>query len=211
VGKWDDLDPYDEKVQAALAARNIPQAFDVLLQGYHKVVVRFCIALLGNQANGEDAAQNAFIAILNALPDYEPTGLLRAWVFQIARNECYKFWRQFWTQIGVLTTYASAITAIVMSDPPPPPDARLDPDPLDELEPNLRRLPRRDRVYLLMYYWEELSFRAMAQQLRQSEATVRRAVHAAEARLRALMTQEETWNDAQRTVEGRRYLPGSAD
>jgi len=39
--------------------------------------------------------------------------------------------------------------------------------------------------------FEELSFRTMAQQLRLSEATVRRTVHAAEDRLRMLMRGDE--------------------
>ena len=43
----------------------------------------------------------------------------------------------------------------------------------------------------MMYYYEELSFRAMALRLWKSEATVRRKVHAAEQRLRALLLQEE--------------------
>jgi RNA polymerase sigma-70 factor, ECF subfamily len=198
VGKWDFLRPCDEAVQAALAAGNIRQAFEILLQGYHKVVVQFCITLLGNKADGEDAAQDTFVAIFDALPDYEPRDLLRAWVFQIARNQCYKFWRQLWTRIDILTTYSSAISAVVMSGPPSPDPALeiLEQYLQDRLEPSLRRLPRRDRVLLLMYYWEELSFRAMARQLRLSEATVRRAVHAAEARLRTLMTQDKMRDDA---------------
>jgi DNA-directed RNA polymerase specialized sigma24 family protein len=43
----------------------------------------------------------------------------------------------------------------------------------------------------MMYYYEELSFRTMAQQLRLSEATVRRAVHAAEQRLRIMLTEDD--------------------
>ena len=36
----------------------------------------------------------------------------------------------------------------------------------------------------MLYYYEELTFRAMAQQLLMSEAAVRREVHAVEKRLR---------------------------
>jgi DNA-directed RNA polymerase specialized sigma24 family protein len=43
----------------------------------------------------------------------------------------------------------------------------------------------------MMRYYEELSFRAMARQLRLPEATARKAVHDAEDRLLKLMTQEE--------------------
>jgi RNA polymerase sigma factor (sigma-70 family) len=164
-------------------------------------------------------AQDVFVAISRALPHYQPTALLRTWVFRIARNRCFKYREKFWNQIRILMGHGPVISAAVMPDPTPPrevvletyADARLDQDRLDQLEPSLRRLPNGDRVLLLMYYWEELSFRAMARQLRLSEATVRRAVHAAEARLRALMTQEKKRNGAQRPAKGRRYLTGSAD
>jgi RNA polymerase sigma-70 factor (ECF subfamily) len=202
VGKWDFLDPYDEQVHVALAAGDVTQAFEVLLEGYQKVVVKFCTTILGNEADGEDTAHDAFIAIFQALPRYQPRGLLRAWVFHIARTRCYKFREQL--GIRILTERRPAITAIAMPDPTPSPDAvlvtsteaRLEQDLLDRLEPSLRRLPKRDRVLLMMYYWEELSFRAMAQQWRMPEATVRRAVHAAEGRLRTLMTEEKKQHDA---------------
>ena len=64
MGKWDFLAPYDAQVQGALTAGDAKQAFEVLLQGYQGVVVQFCTALLGNAADGEDAAQEVFEAIL---------------------------------------------------------------------------------------------------------------------------------------------------
>ena len=200
MGKWDFLAPCDARVQAALAAGDMTQAFEALLQGYQAIVVQFCTALLDDAADGEDVAQEVFVAILRALPRYEPTALLRTWVFRIARNRCLKHRARRWSWGRLWVTQRTAITATAVADAPASPEvlhqayaeAAQQQHHLHQLERNLRRLPTGDRALLMMYYYEELSFRTMAQQLRLSEATVRRAVHAAEQRLRVLMRGDET-------------------
>jgi RNA polymerase sigma-70 factor (ECF subfamily) len=199
MGKWDVLAPYDAQVHVALADGNITHAFDVLLQGYQAVVVQFCTTMLDDAADGEDVAQEVFVAIWQALPRYEPTALLRTWVFRIARNRCLKHRakRQRWGRLRTLLT-ARRPTAVAPEGPSSPEVIKQDQEDagqaqrqLHQLERRLRQLPPRDRALLLMYYYEELSFREMAQQLRLAEATVRRAVHAVERRLRALLTGAE--------------------
>ena len=69
---------------------HLVECSNVLLQGYQAVVVQYCTTLLDDAADGEDVAQEVFLAILRALPRYEPTALLRTWVFRIARNRCLK-------------------------------------------------------------------------------------------------------------------------
>jgi RNA polymerase sigma-70 factor (ECF subfamily) len=200
MGKWDFLSPYDAHVQAALATGDLTQAFEVLLQGYQAVVVQYCTALLDDAADGEDVAQEVFLAILRALPRYEPTALLRTWVFRIARNRCLKHRASRWAWARLWGTQRMAITATAVAEGLPSPEVLHQAQAeatqrqyhLHQLERSLRQLPKGDRALLMMYYYEVLSFRVMAQQLRLSEATVRRAVHAAEHRLRALMMGDET-------------------
>jgi RNA polymerase sigma-70 factor, ECF subfamily len=200
MGKWDFLGPCDAQVQAALAAGEISQAFEVLLQGYQAIVVQFCTTLLDDAADGEDVAQEVFVAILRALPRYEPTALLRTWVFRIARNRCLKHRATRWSWGRRWVTQRTAITAAAVAEAPLSPEVLHEAQAeaaqrqhhLHQMERSLRRLPTGDRALLMMYYYEELSFRTMAQQLRLSEATVRRAVHAAEHRLRTLMMGDET-------------------
>jgi len=199
MGKWDFLRPYDTQVHDALAAGDLSQAFEVLLQGYQSVVVQYCGALLGNAADGEDVAQTVFEAVWRTLPRYQPTALLRTWIFRIARNQCGKHQGRLALWGRRLLAHRGAITVTAVPDAPLPPDRQHQEaeeqvqhqHQVLRLERSLRRLPQGERALLMMYYHEELSFRAMAQQLRLPEATVRRAVHAAEERLRGLMIREE--------------------
>lgn len=49
---------------------------------------RLCMAFLGSQAEAEEAAQEALIAALDAMPAYRGDGTVRAWLFGIARRVC---------------------------------------------------------------------------------------------------------------------------
>jgi RNA polymerase sigma factor (sigma-70 family) len=140
-----------------------------------------------------------FEGILQRLPHYEPRALLRTWIFRIARNRCITSRRKVWHWLQLFVAHGADIAATSVSDVPLSPDAQHEAqaehtrwqDQLRRLQSSLPRLRARERDLLMRHYYEELSFRAMAQQLRLPEATVRRAVHAAEARLLKLMTQEE--------------------
>jgi len=164
MGKWAFLGPCDAHVQAALAAGDLPQAFEVLVQGYQAVVVQFCTTLLDDAADGEDVAQEVFVGILRALPRYEPTALLRTWVFRIARNRCltYRAKRGFWGRFWV--TQRTAITATAVAEAPPSPEglhqaqaeAEQRQHDLHQLERSLRRLPASGRALLMMYYYQDL-------------------------------------------------------
>ena len=198
MGKWDFLQPCDEQVHRALEARDFKQAFEVLLEGYQAIVVQFCTTRLDDAADGEEVAQEVFVAIWRALPRYQPKALLRTWVFTIARYRCrkYQLKRLYrWRRGG----YHERITDATMSDPPLSPadqyDAQADAahaqHQLHRLERALPQLSKRERELLSMRYIEDLSFRDIARRQWRSEATVRRKIHAAEQRLRALLLQEE--------------------
>jgi RNA polymerase sigma-70 factor (ECF subfamily) len=194
MGKWDFLAPYDAQVHSALATGDVKQAFEVLLQGYQGVVVQFCRTLLADAADGEDVAQEVFVAVWRGLPRYKREALLRTWIFRIARNRCRKHWD--WRRRQETQRTGNADTPAPESAPSPEDvyqdhvDATYAQHQLHRLERSLPQLPEHDQLLLMMYYYEELSFRAMARRLWKPEATVRRRVHAAEQRLHALLRQE---------------------
>jgi len=199
MGKWDFLKPYDEQVQSALAARGVKEAFEVLLEGYHQVVVQYCTTLLDNEAEGEDVAHEVFLAIWRALPRYEPRALLRTWIFSIARKKCFKYREKLWNRARILLMNRSIITRTTVSDPPPSSEkwvviteeAVHTQDQLKRLPHCLRQLPKGDRALIMMFYYEEISLREMARRLWQPEAAVRRTVHKVERRLRECVAQGE--------------------
>lgn len=77
----------DERLMAAFAGGDL-EAFGELVQRHRAVVVRFCRHMTGDWHAGEDAAQEAFVALYRCGPRYAPTAPLRALLFRLARNAC---------------------------------------------------------------------------------------------------------------------------
>ena len=49
---------------------------------------RLCMALLGSQAEAEEAVQETLLAACRAMGDWRGDGTVRAWLFGIARRQC---------------------------------------------------------------------------------------------------------------------------
>lgn len=74
---------------AALIARgDYRAALARCAQEHGAAIGRLCMAFLGSQAEAEEAAQEALIAALDAMPSYRGEGTVRAWLFGIARRVC---------------------------------------------------------------------------------------------------------------------------
>ncbi|MHB8960481.1 MAG: RNA polymerase sigma factor [Candidatus Limnocylindrales bacterium] len=60
------------------------EAFAVLVERELAAVTRVCQRVLGNAADAEDAAQEAFLAAFRSLPDWRGDGPFTAWIARIA-------------------------------------------------------------------------------------------------------------------------------
>lgn len=71
-----------EAVRAVLAGDR--EAYSVLVVRDLPAVTRVCHRVLGNAADAEDAAQEAFVAAFRSLPDWRGDGPFTAWISRIA-------------------------------------------------------------------------------------------------------------------------------
>jgi RNA polymerase sigma-70 factor (ECF subfamily) len=190
VGKWDHLRPWDNQVLTALSAGDVQRAMDALVRGYQDVVVGYCVHMLGDPIQGEDVAQEVFLAAYQALPRFRGDALVRTFVFAIARHQCWKHmskerrWKKLLKAAGV--------------DPLEPPDERrreaeraaLEERQLERLPQSLRQLPPLEKTLLMLRYYEDLSFAAIAKQFHEAETNIRRWMQKAEAQLKRTMAEE---------------------
>lgn len=61
------------------------QAFTRLVARHHRPIVQMCRAIVGDSA-AEEVAQEAWISIHRALPDFAGRSSLKTWLYRIARN-----------------------------------------------------------------------------------------------------------------------------
>lgn len=72
---------------ARRAARGEQRAFAQIYESHHQEIYRYCLAILRNPSDAEDAMQSTMTAALRSLPGEQREIALRPWLFRIAHNE----------------------------------------------------------------------------------------------------------------------------
>src|SRR5919112_721124 len=63
------------------------RAFAGIFRRYHQSLYRFCLAIVGNPEDAQDALQNTMMKVLRALPGEDREIELKPWLYRIAHNE----------------------------------------------------------------------------------------------------------------------------
>jgi RNA polymerase sigma-70 factor (ECF subfamily) len=173
-----------------LAARGRPADVDALIRQIRPMVVRYCLARLGNLAShyqvAEDVAQEVCVAILTALPRYRDMGRpFASFVYGIASHKVADARRsaaRLAIPVDVLPDAAD--------DEPGPEDAVVASLEAQRARALLERLPGHQRELLVLRVLTGLSAEETGAALGMSAGAVRVAQHRALARLRAIAVQE---------------------
>ena len=148
---------------------------------------RLCMALLGSQADAEEAAQETLLAACGQMGAFRGDGTVRAWLFGIARRQCARRFEQGLRDrrrlelvpgMGVGPDEASpAATVATMRR------ARAVRAALAVLRPS-------EREALLLHYQAGLSFREIAELSGIEEAAARKRASRGLAQLRRSITSD---------------------
>jgi RNA polymerase sigma factor (sigma-70 family) len=79
---------------ARQATQGDRRAFEAIYQRHHRDLYRFCLAMVGNPQDAQDALQNTMVKVLRALPGEKRHIQLRPWLYRIARNEAVEMVRR---------------------------------------------------------------------------------------------------------------------
>lgn len=64
------------------------QSFNDLVRKHQDAVLNLCCKILGNNEEGEDAAQDVFVRVYHALPRFKFQAAFSTWLFRICVNLC---------------------------------------------------------------------------------------------------------------------------
>lgn len=156
------------------------RAFAAIFRRYHQSLYRFCLAIVGNPEDAQDALQNTMIKVLRALPGEERQIELKPWLYRIAHNEAIDLLRRRreTSQLDV----EQVAPGYGLSE-----DAATR-ERLRGLLADLRELPERQRDVLVMREMSGLSFKDIGVALETTAAVARQTLY--EARL-SLQQMEE--------------------
>jgi RNA polymerase sigma factor (sigma-70 family) len=189
----------DEKL-AAMVAAGSDDAFAVLYRRHHQAIYRYCLSLLGQEADARDALQSSMLAALSALRARPIEGEFEPWLFRIAHNQS-------------ISTIRGRTRETPDADPSPAASSD-DPETREELRmlvADLGALPERQRGAIVMRELSGLSFAAIGAALGTSEAGGKQLVYEARSALHDLRAGHEMSCELVReriSADDRRLLRG---
>ncbi|HEV2790179.1 MAG TPA: sigma-70 family RNA polymerase sigma factor [Solirubrobacterales bacterium] len=154
------------------------RAFAAIFRRYHQPLYRFCLAIVGNAEDAQDALQNTMIKVLRALPGEERRIELKPWLYRIAHNESIDLLRR------------RRETRELAAEQPAPgyglaEDAATR-ERLRRLIADLKELPDRQREVVVMRELAGLDFDEIGTALDTSGAVARQALYEARQSLRQM-------------------------
>ncbi len=166
-----------EERLALRAAQGDRRAFEEIYERYHQDLYRFCLAMLGNAQDAQDALQNTMVKVLRSLPGEKREIKLRPWLYRIARNESVETLRKR-RDTAELEPQQMPVAAVTETA-----ETR---ERLRSLLADLEQLPERQRAALVMRELAGLDFEQIGAAFGSSAAVARQTLYEARLGLRQL-------------------------
>jgi RNA polymerase sigma-70 factor, ECF subfamily len=176
-------DPSDAALEKALSEQQWRSAALTCARQHGPAIGRLCLAMLGDRALAEEAAQDTLLAAYQSFPSYRREAPVRAWLLGIARKKCLRLREQRQRQLQW-----------VAESPPPATDAEallLEKHRAERARAALAEIRPTEREALLLRYQSGLSYEAIASVCAVDTAAARKRVSRGLWRLRTLITQSD--------------------
>lgn len=140
------------------------EQMEALIERYGTHLLRLCTLYLKDAALAEDALQDTFVKAWEKYETFQGKASEKTWLTSIAVNVCKNYLRSPWNR----RVNVSDLTQIIgqTEDEFSMADSHMD------VMNAVLALKERYRVVILLYYYEELSVKEMAQMLSCKEATI---------------------------------------
>ncbi len=174
----------DQELMCAVAAGDM-DAFEELVLRYQDGALRVAFRLLWNEEDASDAAQEAFLRILESARRYRPVASFRTYLYRILTRVCVDHLRRR-TRREHVGTWGLADSG---SDAPLEVLERR--EQAERVQAAIAALPLRQRIALVLKHYEGMSYdeiaRAMGTSRRAVDSMLSRARQALKTRLSDLV------------------------
>jgi RNA polymerase sigma-70 factor (ECF subfamily) len=166
------------------------QRFEAFVRQFQDLVFATAVRLLGNAAEAEDIAQTVFLRAFERFGVIGDSATAAGWLKKVATNLClnhlsrYRARWQFFSELDRPGEAGSGHYAATMLSPASPWAALEQADRAERLERALRHLPDHQRVPLVLFHFEGMSYQAIASALGVSLGKVKTDIHRGREQLR---------------------------
>src|SRR5437764_59799 len=151
-----------------------------LVEAHYAPLYRYAYRLSGSAADAEDLTQEAFCKAQLSLGQLRDAARAKAWLFSILRNAYLHRVRAERQPVVSLESIGD------LAEPSAEPLPDIDPERLQQA---LNELPEVFRTPIILYYFEDFSYRDIAEQMDLPLGTVMSRLARAKAHLRARLLQ----------------------
>jgi len=171
-----------------------PPAFEHLVRDYQDMVYTTAYRLLGNESDAQDIAQDVFLRAYRHFESIRGSETQGGWLKTVTRNLCLNHLSRYRNRWSTFTDRFTRRGEEGEEDWVLPEDEAtgIDRDAVDRLEvveSALARLPQKQRVPLVLYHFEEMSYEAIAKQLKVSLSKVKTDISRGRQALKVVLAQ----------------------
>ncbi len=178
----------DEVVARVLAGETA--LFEVIMRRHNQRLYRTVRAILGGDADAEDAMQDAYVQAYRNLAQFEGRSSLATWLTRIAVNQCLSRLRKHRHIYPIDTELEMKMTEKMDDGRPGPEKQMLNREVRHVLELAIEQMPARYRSVLILRDVEGLSTAEAAESLGMSVEAVKVNLHRGRTYLRKALEQK---------------------
>ena len=169
----------EEKVWIQRTLAGDQDAFACLVEAYQTAVYNLAYRMLGNAAEAEDAAQEAFFRAYTRLNTYDSERKFSSWLLAIASHHCIDRLRQrrFALSLDELPPWRW------LSSSKRPEEVVIRSEERGEVRQLLDQLPPHYRAAVILRYWHDLSYQEIAEAMEITESAVKSTLYRARQKL----------------------------
>jgi RNA polymerase sigma-70 factor (ECF subfamily) len=158
--------------------------FEAFVRRYQDMVFATAVRLLGNPVEAEDIAQTVFLKAFQRFETLGPNPAVAGWLKTVTTNACLNYlsrYRARWRFFSELERTGQDDTetqfeATLVSTSSPALDLQQA-DDRDQVEQALQRLPDSQRVPLVLFHFDNISYQAIADLLGVSLGKIKTDIH----------------------------------
>jgi RNA polymerase sigma-70 factor (ECF subfamily) len=158
--------------------------FEAFVEEYQDMVFATAVRLLGRESDAEDVAQTVFMRAFERFGELADSPAVAGWLKTVTTNLCLNHLKRYRSRWKVFSEVEREYSGPSLEDRiarltagPAERDAVERMERAEHLERSLRALPDHQRVPLVLFHFEELSYQEIAEKLAVSLSKVKSDIH----------------------------------
>ena len=174
-----ELDPVGDAAIMLRVAAGDEEAFNYLVQKFHRPMIHFLFRMVRNQAVAEEMAQEVFLRVYRSRESYRAEAKFTTWLYRIATNLAVNHARDTKHERSAQAVYLDApdpetgATPDVADDEPSVEQRLMRDERMAAIRKHVMDLPERQRMAVLMHKYQGMDYRQIGEVLKLSESATK--------------------------------------